>query len=201
MDVWEFARGAERETVVVRGWLTAANAHRDVVLDLALAGHGVMRLLDWTNIHEIKSGALVRALVDWTASAAPPVNVYYHGEMRNVPRVQAFVKFVGEAIPHGCAGARSSPRGRDCPGVDAASGDKSSIAFAARTISGALPLAPRGSASTRRTLRGWSREPIIVLSARLGESDKIRALDADRADDYLTGTAGASAGEPTAVTR
>lgn len=36
-----------------------------------------------------------------------------------------------------------------------------------------------------RTLREWARMPIIVLSARGRESDKIAALDAG-ADDYLT---------------
>jgi two-component system KDP operon response regulator KdpE len=36
-----------------------------------------------------------------------------------------------------------------------------------------------------RELRGWSALPVIVLSARMGESDKIEALDAG-ADDYLT---------------
>jgi two-component system KDP operon response regulator KdpE len=35
-----------------------------------------------------------------------------------------------------------------------------------------------------RDLRGWSYLPIIVLSARSGETDKIRALD-QGADDYL----------------
>lgn len=34
-------------------------------------------------------------------------------------------------------------------------------------------------------VRKWSNVPVIVLSARTGESDKIRALDAG-ADDYLT---------------
>jgi two-component system, OmpR family, KDP operon response regulator KdpE len=34
-------------------------------------------------------------------------------------------------------------------------------------------------------LRGWSKVPVIVLSARVGEQDKIAALDAG-ADDYLT---------------
>jgi two-component system KDP operon response regulator KdpE len=33
--------------------------------------------------------------------------------------------------------------------------------------------------------RGWSKVPVIVLSARVGEQDKIAALDAG-ADDYLT---------------
>jgi len=36
-----------------------------------------------------------------------------------------------------------------------------------------------------RDVRGWSGVPIIVLSARSGETDKIAALDAG-ADDYLT---------------
>jgi CheY-like chemotaxis protein len=35
-----------------------------------------------------------------------------------------------------------------------------------------------------RDVRGWSQVPIIVLSARVGEQDKIEALDAG-ADDYL----------------
>ena len=36
-----------------------------------------------------------------------------------------------------------------------------------------------------RSLRGWSRVPIIVISARGREADKVEALDAG-ADDYLT---------------
>ncbi len=36
-----------------------------------------------------------------------------------------------------------------------------------------------------RDLRGWSGVPVIVLSARVDETDKIAALDAG-ADDYLT---------------
>ena len=36
-----------------------------------------------------------------------------------------------------------------------------------------------------RDMRTWSQLPILVLSARTGEEDKVRALDAG-ADDYLT---------------
>jgi two-component system KDP operon response regulator KdpE len=36
-----------------------------------------------------------------------------------------------------------------------------------------------------RDLRGWSNTPVLVLSARVSEHDKINALDAG-ADDYLT---------------
>ncbi len=41
-----------------------------------------------------------------------------------------------------------------------------------------------------RDLRGWSAAPVIVLSARVGEADKIAALDAG-ADDYLVKPFGA----------
>jgi len=41
-----------------------------------------------------------------------------------------------------------------------------------------------------RDLRGWSAMPVIVLSARSGEADKIAALDAG-ADDYLVKPFGA----------
>lgn len=41
-----------------------------------------------------------------------------------------------------------------------------------------------------RDLRGWSTVPILVLSARSGEGDKIQALDAG-ADDYLVKPFGA----------
>ncbi|GAA3903770.1 response regulator [Streptomyces gulbargensis] len=36
-----------------------------------------------------------------------------------------------------------------------------------------------------KALRGWSRAPVLVLSARSGSEDKIRALDSG-ADDYMT---------------
>jgi two-component system KDP operon response regulator KdpE len=42
-----------------------------------------------------------------------------------------------------------------------------------------------------RDLRGWSTAPVIVLSARSGEADKVAALDAG-ADDYLVKPFGAA---------
>jgi two-component system KDP operon response regulator KdpE len=48
-----------------------------------------------------------------------------------------------------------------------------------------LGLPDRDGLEVARELRGWSTTPIIVLSARGREEDKVRALDLG-ADDYLT---------------
>ena len=48
-----------------------------------------------------------------------------------------------------------------------------------------LGLPDRDGVDFIRDLRSWSSVPVIVLSARSGEEDKIAALDAG-ADDYLT---------------
>lgn len=48
-----------------------------------------------------------------------------------------------------------------------------------------LSLPDRDGTDVAREIREWSRVPIIVISAREREADKVRALDAG-ADDYLT---------------
>src|SRR5512140_251112 len=48
-----------------------------------------------------------------------------------------------------------------------------------------LGLPDRDGVDVIRDLRNWSNVPIIILSARSNEDDKINALDAG-ADDYLT---------------
>ena len=96
LDMWSFVQGSRAESVAVKGWLTASNAQRDVALDLALQGHGVVRLLDWASRTELLSGALVPVLQDWESPEAPPVNVLYAPQMRRVPRARAFIQFVTE---------------------------------------------------------------------------------------------------------
>jgi DNA-binding transcriptional LysR family regulator len=105
MDEWVFRRGDEEEAVRVGGWLAASNAHRDLVVDLALAGHGAIRLFDWTNRDLLSSGRLVRVLADWESVDVVPVNLLYRPSTRRLPRVRAFIDFAAE-IFIGAGGSR-----------------------------------------------------------------------------------------------
>lgn len=97
MDLWRFRRGDERVSVTAGGWLVVDNAHRDMVRDLAIAGAGVIRVLDWHKRQgrEIASGILVPALTDWEMDAeVPPVNMLYPPNVRRIARVRLFMDFV-----------------------------------------------------------------------------------------------------------
>lgn len=98
MRRWEFRRGDEVDGVDVSGWLTTSNAHRDIVVDLALAGHGVVRLLEWTNRPQLASGQLVRVLNEWESTDAIPVNLLYPPSARRLPRVRCFIDFAIEVF-------------------------------------------------------------------------------------------------------
>src|SRR5688572_19258583 len=73
--------------------------------------------------------------------------------------------------------------------VQTASDGATALRLAARNPPGLvildLGLPDMDGTEVIRGLRGWSQTPIVVLSAREGQSDKVDALDAG-ADDYLT---------------
>jgi len=96
MDLWTFARAGKEESALARGWLTTSNAHRDVVVELALAGEGVIRIIEWMNLPELRAGRLVRVLADWESPEAPPINLLYRPSVRRIPRVRAFIEFATE---------------------------------------------------------------------------------------------------------
>jgi LysR family transcriptional regulator, regulator for bpeEF and oprC len=98
MDLWKFSRGKEKASVVVGGWLMASNTHRDTVIKLALAGHGVIRVLDFTSEADFAEGRLVEALPDWVADDSPPVHLSYWPSGRRTARVKVFLDFVTQAF-------------------------------------------------------------------------------------------------------
>jgi len=96
MDLWEFERGDERESVVVRGQLVAGNAHVYAAHEIALAGVGVCRSGDLDSVNALESGRLVQVLSDWQSTFRPPVTLLYRPSVRRVPRVRRFIEFVEE---------------------------------------------------------------------------------------------------------
>lgn len=93
-DLWQFERKGVKEAVAASGWLISN--HRDVALDAALEGEGVVRLTDITIRAHVRSGRLVPVLLDWDMRDAPPVDILYRPNQRRVPRVRLFIDFVTE---------------------------------------------------------------------------------------------------------
>jgi DNA-binding transcriptional LysR family regulator len=98
LDLWKFRRGDERVDVAVKGWLVADNIHRDVIIRLAAAGNGVVRVLDWANHAEMAAGTLVPVLTDWQATDVPPVNLLYRPNVRRQARVRLLLDFIGDVF-------------------------------------------------------------------------------------------------------
>ncbi len=86
-------------------------------------------------------------------------------------------RFVCEALRReGCAAVEAATARQ---GLDAAAAEKADLVILD------LGLPDMSGLSFIGALRAWSRVPILILSARSDEQDKIAALDAG-ADDYLT---------------
>jgi DNA-binding transcriptional LysR family regulator len=107
LDLWEFSRAGREETVVVRGNLVSDD--RNVIVDAAVAGMGVARLMSFTLREPMRDGQLVSALVDWEMAHPPPVNLLYRPNFRRNPRVRPFVDFVTEHFRSLSGGAGFGP--------------------------------------------------------------------------------------------
>jgi DNA-binding transcriptional LysR family regulator len=91
-DAWPFAKDGRQQVVNLQpkaigdeqGWLIAD----------ALAGGGVIRVIDLTVRQHVERGELIPALTDWEALEAPPIHVIYRRVQRRNPRVKVFVGFV-----------------------------------------------------------------------------------------------------------
>jgi DNA-binding transcriptional LysR family regulator len=94
LDHWRFRRGDELESVSVRGWVTSGD--REALLDLVLAGKGVMRLSNVSVLDHIRSARLMPALRDWELLDTPPVSLLYRPNHRRIPRLRAFADFAIE---------------------------------------------------------------------------------------------------------
>lgn len=93
-DLWQFERDGAKQAIAAKGWLVSS--HRDVVLEAALAGEGVVRLTDLTIRAHVRSGRLVPVLLDWDTRDGPPIDLLYHPHQKRVPRIRLFIEFAAE---------------------------------------------------------------------------------------------------------
>jgi two-component system, OmpR family, KDP operon response regulator KdpE len=108
-------------------------------------------------------------MMEARTGAAPTVVI-----IEDEPQIRRFVRLALEA--------------EGCGVVEAASGERGLIEAGTRKpdlVVLDLGLPDRDGVGVVRDLRTWSSVPILILSARVDESDKVQALDAG-ADDYLT---------------
>jgi LysR family transcriptional regulator, regulator for bpeEF and oprC len=118
LDLWRYRQaGAPAEAVeqvIVRGWLHSN--HRDSLVELALSGHGVMRVTQATEHINLASGRLVPVLLDWDLIDAPPLAFYFRPEQRRLSRLRVFIDFVSACFADMAqmtsAGGRSGVDGR-----------------------------------------------------------------------------------------
>ncbi|PMR73364.1 LysR family transcriptional regulator [Billgrantia endophytica] len=96
--VWRFQRrgGGQEQSVKVAGPLASNDG--EVIVGLALDGHGIV-LRSWWDIHEyLASGALIELLPEWQGVCADFHAVYQ--QRRHVPaRLRAFVDFLEQEMP------------------------------------------------------------------------------------------------------
>ena len=92
VDLWEFVRGDESESVAVSGWLISN--HRDILLDSALNGFGVGRFGPLSLGNHLRTGRLVPVLLDWKTLASAPINLLYRPNQRRAPLVRHAIDYL-----------------------------------------------------------------------------------------------------------
>jgi len=92
MDFWEQQQHGIKQSVTVTGWFVSNQ--RDVLLEAAIAGMGVIRVIDLSVRKPIESGALVPVLLDWESTQAPPIGLFYRPTQRKLLRVQLAIEFM-----------------------------------------------------------------------------------------------------------
>jgi LysR family transcriptional regulator for bpeEF and oprC len=94
---WPFEKDGERVTFTPGGALSISNA--EALLDAAVAGAGIVMLLDMTVSRWIASGALRPLLQDWRGGDRYPISVVYPQNRHLSAKVRVFSDFVAGLFP------------------------------------------------------------------------------------------------------
>jgi DNA-binding transcriptional LysR family regulator len=96
LDLWEFERKGETQSIKVPGWL--ASGHRNLLLDAAAAGAGIIRVTDLLALSDMKLGRLTPALTDWHSLHPPPISIAFRPKQGRTPRVRTVVDFITDCF-------------------------------------------------------------------------------------------------------
>jgi LysR family transcriptional regulator for bpeEF and oprC len=94
---WAFEKGGERVSFTPGGALSISNA--EALLDAAVAGAGIVMLLDMMASRWIASGALRPLLQDWQRGDRYPISVVYPQNRHLSAKVRVFSDFVAGLFP------------------------------------------------------------------------------------------------------
>lgn len=94
-DEWSFVKGNVRERIKFESKLTA---YGEELREAALAGCGIVRLLECHIEDELRSGALVRLLPDWKCLGDLPIQAIYRKHRPTLLRVKAFVNHLAAKL-------------------------------------------------------------------------------------------------------
>ena len=98
---WTFKRDSETYTHAPDGSLHINNG--EAVVDLAIAGAGIIYMLETSSMRAIHEGKLVPVLEDWQTNSTP-ISVLYWPSRHLSAKVRVFVDFIAELftqqVPH-----------------------------------------------------------------------------------------------------
>src|SRR6266850_92476 len=92
LDLWKYQRAGQVRDVAVQSRIISSD--RDWMLEVALGGGGVVRVVDLTVRKFIEDGLLEPVLQDWEALEAPPIYLLYRRGARSTARARAFTDFI-----------------------------------------------------------------------------------------------------------
>jgi DNA-binding transcriptional LysR family regulator len=111
LDVWKYQRADATRTVAPAPRMVSDDM--DWMMEAAVRGAGVVRLIDLKTRPYLHEGLLQPVLGDWEGLEAPPIHVLYQRRARPSGRVRAFVEFVIRT----CADLQSPPYGSGQEGI------------------------------------------------------------------------------------
>lgn len=106
-DEWQFVKPSKREKIKITPKLIADG---EALREAALAGYGVIRVLEWEIADQLRSRTLLQLLPDWECLGGLPIVALYRKIRRSQPAINALLQHLTrEFRPYDNVIGRSKP--------------------------------------------------------------------------------------------